>query len=96
MHYYFGIGMKTDNKPRKSNPKKDSEFIETLFGSRKISSVNQSRMIAIPKMALQNVCGSVDGLTVNVSLVQNGKEKFLKLVPVCNTEKIREEENDNE
>jgi hypothetical protein len=73
-------------------PKEESEFIETEFGTRKVSHINQSRMVAIPKMALQNVCGTTDNLTVKVSLVQNGKEKFLKLVPTCNT--INEEDID--
>ena len=79
----------------KIKPKQDSEFIETFFGMRKISSVNQSRMIAIPKMALKNAWGTVDGLTVNVSLVQNENEKFLKLVSVCDT-KIKEDVIDDE
>ena len=65
-------------------PEEESEFIETEFGNRKVSHINQSRMVAIPKMALQNVCGTTDDLTVKVSMVQKGKEKFLKLVPVCN------------
>jgi len=68
----------------KSKPKEESEFIETEFGNRKVSHINQSRMIALPKMALQNACGTTDGLTMTISLVQKGKEKFLKLVPVCN------------
>ena len=69
----------------KSKPDEESEFIETEFGERKVSHINQSRMIAIPKMALQNVCGTTDYLTMKVSMVQKGKEKFLKLVPICNT-----------
>ncbi len=69
----------------KSKPDEESEFIETEFGNRKVSHINQSRMVAIPKMALQNVCGTTDDLTVKVSMVQKGKEKFLKLVPICNT-----------
>ena len=69
----------------KSKPKEESEFIETEFGERKVSHIYQSRMVAIPKLALQNVCGTTDNLTVKVSLVQRGKEKFLKLVPICNT-----------
>ena len=68
----------------KSKPDAESEFIETEFGTRKVSHINQSRMIALPKMALQNACGTTDGLTMTISLVQKGKEKFLKLVPVCN------------
>jgi len=68
----------------KTKPDEESEFIETEFGNRKVSHINQSRMIALPKMALQNACGTTDGLTMTISLVQKGKEKFLKLVPVCN------------
>ena len=66
------------------SPEEDSEFFETDFGERKVSHINQSRMIALPKMALQNACGTTDGLTMSISLVQKGKEKFLKLVPICN------------
>ena len=78
----------------KSKPDEESEFIETEFGTRKVSHINQSRMVAIPKLALQNVCGTTDNLTVKVSLVQKGKEKFLKLVPICNT--IDEEDIDKD
>ena len=81
----------------KSKPDEDSEFIETEFGTRKVSHINQSRMVAIPKLALQNVCGTTDNLTVKVSLVQKGKEKFLKLVPICNTiDKDDEEDEDGD
>lgn len=59
------------------------EVFETDFGDRKVSHINKSRMVAIPKMALKNCCGTADNLTVNVSLVQKGKEKFLKLSPIC-------------
>lgn len=75
-------------------PKEESEFIETEFGNRKVSHINQSRMIALPKMALQNACGTTDDLTMTISLVQRGKEKFLKLVPICKT--IDEEDIDEE
>lgn len=78
--------------PSKTKPKEESEFFETSFGDRKVSHINQSRMIAIPRMALQNACGTSDDLTMTVSLVQKGKEKFLKLTPICNT--IDEEDID--
>ena len=78
----------------KSKPEEESEFIETEFGDRKVSHINQSRMIAIPKMALINACGTADNLTVKVSLVQKGKEKFLKLVPICNTKEIEDDEDE--
>ena len=83
----------------KSKPKEESEIFETDFGERKVSHINQSRMIALPKMALQNACGTTDDLTMKVSLVQKGKEKFLKLVPICETiddEDIDEEEEDDD
>lgn len=75
-------------------PEKVSEFLETDFGNRKISHINQSRMIALPKVALENACGGTDDLTVNVRLVQNGTESYLKLVPVCNTEHSEIMENE--
>jgi hypothetical protein len=78
----------------KSKPNEESEIFETDFGERKVSHINQSRMIALPKMALQNACGTTDNLTMNVSLVQEGKEKFLKLVPICET--IDDEDIDND
>ena len=80
-------------------PEEESEFIETEFGNRKVSHINQSRMVAIPKMALQNLCGTTDDLTVKVSMVQKGKEKFLKLVPICNNiddEDIDEEDDEED
>ena len=78
----------------KSKPKEESEIFETDFGDRKVSHINQSRMITLPKMALQNACGTTDGLTMSISLIQKGKEKFLKLVPVCND--IDEEDIDED
>ena len=83
----------------KAKPDEESEFIETDFGERKVSHINQSRMIALPKMALLNACGTTDDLTMKVSLVQKGKEKFLKLVPICETiddEDIDEDEEDDD
>lgn len=78
-------------KLHKENQKNVSEFLETDFGNRKISHINQSRMIALPKVALENACGGTDDLTVNVRLVQNGTESYLKLVPVCNPESEEDE-----
>ena len=70
----------------------ETEF-ETDFGERKVSHINQSRMIAIPKMALQNACGTTDGLSMNVSMVQDDGEKYLKLTPICES-KIDDEDVD--
>lgn len=66
---------------------KASEFIETKFGSRAISEMNHSRVVALPKIALNNLCGTSEPKRMDVSLVQNNKgEQFLKLSP-CACEK---------
>jgi|APSaa5957512535_1039671.scaffolds.fasta_scaffold03661_7 hypothetical protein len=57
---------------------KQSKMV-TNFGERKISNQNFSKVIALPKTALQN-CGIVEKLSVE--LVQEGENKFLKLSPV--------------
>jgi len=62
--------------------KNDSQIIPKMvtdFGLRKISNQNFSKVIALPKTALQN-CGISNKLSVE--LVQEGKTKFLKLSPV--------------
>lgn len=59
----------------------------TDFGTRAISNQNFSRMIAIPKVALQN-CGK-DLKRVNVSLVQDGDEHYIKLTPVSDSESCK-------
>jgi len=66
---------------RRTNTQKHSEIIID-FGNRKISNQNFSKIVALPKQALSN-CGLDTTMKVNVRLVQNGKEKFLKLSPVC-------------
>jgi len=73
------------------------EVFETDFGDRKVSHINQSRMIAMPKMALKNCCGTADDLTVNVSMVQDSNgEKFLKLKPLCEPTTASDEDLDDE
>ena len=53
----------------------------TDFGVRQVSHQNFSRIVALPKLALQN-CG-IDS-QVSVKLIQQNGEKFLKLSPVEN------------
>jgi len=53
--------------------------IETDFGQRQVSHQNFSRIVALPKIALQN-CGIKSQVTV--TLVQQNGEKFLKISPV--------------
>ena len=52
--------------------------VETDFGIRQVSHQNFSRIVALPKLALQN-CG-IDS-QVSVKLIQQNGEKFLKLSP---------------
>ena len=61
---------------RKTN-KKTSESI-TDFGIRQVSHQNFSRIVALPKLALQN-CGIES--QVLVTLVQQNGERYLKLSP---------------
>lgn len=53
----------------------------TDFGNRTISTQNFSRIVALPKTALIN-CG-IESTKVNVKLVQQDGEKFLKLTPIA-------------
>ena len=58
----------------------NSNQITTNFGTRKISNQNFSKMITIPKTALENLGKKITNL--KVELVYNNKERFLKLSPV--------------
>jgi len=68
------------NKSAKSKTPTSSSPMVTDFGNRAISSQNFSKIVALPKTALIN-CG-VQSTMVNVKLVQQDGEKFLKLTPV--------------
>ena len=52
------------------------------FGKRTISNQNFSKMVALPKQALAN-CGGEAAKHVDVSLVQDRNERYLKLRPIC-------------
>jgi len=75
-------------KTVKGSPKAlhDSEPVIMDFGTRKISNQNFSKMIAIPKTALTN-CSPQEVARVNVKLVQDNGEKYIKLTPICQTQK---------
>lgn len=74
--------------------KKTAESI-TDFGDRQVNKQNFSRTVVLPKTALQNCDCDLDdeNLKVNISLVQHGDEKFIKVTPVC---KAPAEENGDE
>jgi len=67
---------KFTNKKQTSN----SEPMVIDFGTRKISRQNYSRMVALPKMALQDRGQEIT--LVNVKLVEFDGEKFIKLTPI--------------
>ena len=71
--------MPSKNGIRKSNNNSPAVID---FGNRKISNQNFSKMVALPKDALRN-CGNGKAMSVNVKLVHDKGEKFLKLTPVC-------------
>jgi len=56
-----------------------SKPVITDFGLRKVSQQNFSKIVALPKTALEN-CGITT--QVNVKLVQWGDERFIQLTPV--------------
>lgn len=60
------------------------------FGIRAISSLRFSKMIALPKTALYH-CGIENPNKVKVQWVQNGQERYIKVVPIC----MPQEENKN-
>lgn len=59
----------------------DLKPVITDFGERKVSQQNFSKIVALPKTALNN-CGITSH--VNVKLVQWRGEKFIQLTPIEN------------
>ena len=67
---------------RRNTNNKTAEII-TDFGNRQLNKQNFSRTVVLPKTALKNCgCDPDDDCEVNVSLVQNKDERFLKITPV--------------
>ena len=56
-----------------------SQPVITDFGTRKVSQQNFSKIVALPKTALEN-CGITTH--VNVKLVQWEDERFIQLTPI--------------
>ena len=71
----------------RKKPISNSEPMITDFGTRKVSRQNFSRIVALPKIALQD-CGQ-EITQVNVMLVEFNGEKFIQLTPI----KSKGEEN---
>ncbi|MBS3925135.1 MAG: hypothetical protein KGZ34_00355 [Nitrosarchaeum sp.] len=57
-----------------------SDAVSTDFGVRKISNQNFSKVIALPKTAIENLGG--DSTEMKVELIQENGEKFIKLSPI--------------
>ena len=77
----------------KNSVKQNAEVI-TDFGTRQLNQQNFSRTVVLPKTALQNCGCNLDDkdLKVNVTLVQKGDEKFIKVTPVCKGQTEKEED----
>ena len=72
---------------------KDQVESITDFGSRQLNTQNFSKTVVLPKTALSNCgCNLDEDVKVNIKLVQKGKEKFLKLTPVCANETTEKED----
>ena len=78
----------------------DKEKLESItdFGDRQLNRQNFSRTVVLPKTALKNCGFDLDDKDskVNVSLVQNDDEKFIKISPVSSAEDDDEEEDDED
>ena len=71
--------MSKNKSLKQQNKISRSDAVSTDFGIRKISSQNFSKVIAIPKTAIENL--GTRSAKIKVELVQEGEEKFLKLSP---------------
>lgn len=67
-------------KPSKTTPNSKPPVI-TDFGVRAIYRANFSRAVSLPRLALMN-CGIQDTGLVQIQLVQDEEQKYLRLVPI--------------
>ena len=75
--------MNTHTSIKKQTKISHLSAVSTDFGIRKISNQNFSKVIAIPKTAIENL--GVNSTEMKVELVQENGEKFIKLTPVGGT-----------
>ncbi len=78
------------NSKHSKNKVQDNDEMVVDFGTRKINSQNFSKTVVLPKEALRNCGCDLDGKEdpeVKVDLVKNGKESFIKLTPMCSSNK---------
>ena len=69
----------TSRKSTKKQTKDNTSAMTTDYGTRKIVGQNFSKMISLPKTALKNL--GTKATNLNIELVQENGEKFLKLSP---------------
>ncbi len=78
----------------------DKEKLESItdFGDRQLNRQNFSRTVVLPKTALKNCGFDLDDKDskVNISLVQHGDEKFIKISPVSSTKDDDDDEDDED
>gem|GEM_PF-3056736 len=75
--------MRTVNGANNTKKNKASRSPVTIdFGNRTVSRQNFSRIVALPKEALDN-CGIAEKQKVNVRLVEEKGRRFIKLTPAC-------------
>lgn len=67
-----------DNTISKNKQNNNVNVID--FGTRTISEQNQSKIVSLPKVALQNL-GNITQVTVQ--LVHENNTKYIKLVPIA-------------
>ena len=68
------------------------------FGDRQLNRQNMSRTVVLPITALKNGGFDLEGddAKVNVSLVQHGDEKFIKISPITETKDDDEDDDDDD
>lgn len=71
---------KNDAQNVKNHAQNGNKPMVTDFGTRTIHNQNFSKMVALPKTALENLGQNIT--EVDVSLVQENGIKYIKLIPV--------------
>lgn len=81
----------SSKKQNKTNSKRHTESIKPVvirFGQRCIYKANFSRAVSLPKIALANM--GIDTGLVDVQLVQENGEKYIKILPTNNTKEVKQ------
>lgn len=73
------MDVQNDAQNVKNHAQNGNKPMVTDFGTRTIHNQNFSKMVALPKTALENLGNNIT--EVDVSLVQENGTKYIKLVP---------------